>query len=70
MPMATGSERGSDVKSEVSSGHSRGNLKGQTLTTQVEVTTLMTNPSGPQSNVLGGRLSRCKAGRTAQCRLR
>ncbi len=54
MPMATGSERGSDVKSEVSSGHSRGNLKGQTLTTQVEVTTLMTNSSGPQSNVLEG----------------
>ena len=57
MSMATGSERGSDVKSEVSSGHSRGNLKGQTLTTQVEVTTLMTNSSGPQSNVLGAAVT-------------
>lgn len=54
MPLATGSERGSDVKLEVSSGHSRGNLKGQTLTTRVEVTTLMTNSSGPQSHVLEG----------------
>ena len=65
MPMATGSERGSDVKSEVSSGHSRGNLKGQTLTTQVEVTTLMTNPSGPQSNVLGGAAVTMQSGQNS-----
>ena len=68
MPLATGFARSSDVKSEVSRGHSRGDLKGRTLTTRVEVTTLMTNSSGPQNNVLEGRLSRRKAGRTAQCR--
>lgn len=54
MPLATGFARSSDVKSEVSRGHSRGNLKGRTLTTRVEVTTLMTNSSGPQNNVLEG----------------
>ncbi len=47
MPLATGFARSSDVKLEVSRGHSRGNLKGRTLTTRVEVTALMTNSSGP-----------------------
>lgn len=54
MPLATGFARSSDVKSEVSRGHSRGDLKGRTLTTRVEVTTLMTNSSEPQNNVLEG----------------
>lgn len=54
MPLATGFARSSDVKSEVSRGHIRGNLKGRTLTTRVEVTTLMTNSSGPQNNGLEG----------------
>ena len=54
MPLATGFARSSDVKLEVSRGHSRGNLKGRTLTTRVEVTALMTNSSGPQNNVQEG----------------
>lgn len=54
MPLATGFARSSDVKLEVSQGHSRGNLKGRTLTTRVEVTALMTNSSGPQNNVQEG----------------
>ena len=54
MPLATGFARSSDVKSEVSRGHSRGNLKGRTLTTRVEVTALMTNSRGPQNNVQEG----------------
>ena len=54
MPLATSFARSSDIKSEVSRGHSRGNLKGLTLTTRVEVRTLMTNSSGPQNNALEG----------------